>query len=124
VGSLCTSFNYIDQEWHSDYSNELEFGKFTNKSFHIKHSTTNEDTVEAVLKVHSALCEQIEDTLPKFYDETARAAEYGFRDECSGFGINAEQHMHFRSKSLCRAWYLVINEPVTNATSGTFILSL
>jgi hypothetical protein len=115
--SLFTSFNCIDQEWRSDYSNELEFGKFTNKSSHIKYSTTDEDTGEAVLKVHSAaLCEQIEDTLPKFYDETARAAVYEFRDEYSGFGINAEQHMYSISKPLCGALCLVIDEPVTNAT--------
>jgi hypothetical protein len=80
--SLFNSINCINQEWRSDYSNELEFGKFTNKYFHIKYSTTDEDTAEAVLKVHSAaLCEQIEGTLPKFYDETVRAAVYEFRDE-------------------------------------------
>ena len=86
---LCTAFNYIDRQWRSDYRNDLEFGRFTAKSFCTESSKMEEGTLTAVLEVDNAVCEQIDATMPKFYGEVARAAGYRLRDEYGGFVINA-----------------------------------
>jgi hypothetical protein len=113
---LCTVFNYIDQQWRSDYRNDLEFGRFTAKSFCVEGVEVDGGAVDAVLRVHNALCEHIDATLPKFCDEVARAKEDKFRDEYGKFGINAAQHMHFQLLHLFRALCIIIVRPVSNAT--------
>jgi len=115
-GCIATTFNLVYQQWFCGHKTDLEFGRFIAKLIRIESPEMERGTLQDIVKVHNAWCERIDTTMPSFYNNEVTASEYGYREEHGFFGINAEQHTHFKLQPLFRALCIVIDEPIKNAT--------
>jgi hypothetical protein len=117
AGGLILTLNLVYQKWFRGHKSDLEFGRFTAALIRIESPEMERVTVQDIVKVHNAWCEQIDTTMSSFYGDKVTVSDYSNREERGSIAINAEQHMHFKLQPLFRALCIVVDEPVENATA-------
>ncbi|KAL9580343.1 MAG: hypothetical protein Q9212_004554 [Teloschistes hypoglaucus] len=109
----------IYEQWFRDHNVDIDFGNFVTKFIRIETSNDEQhQTIENIIKIHTAWCEHVEISLPlcsRKKDSTGAEIDDPSFEFHGCMGINRRQAMFYKLQPLFRALILVVDH---RASSG------
>ena len=113
----CDIIYYIYERWFCCHNVNIDFGNFIAKLISVRTPFEKQPTVGGIINFHQIWCEHVERTLPscateKHLQEVA-VQDRPYNHSHGPIGINQDQNMHFKLRSLFRSLILIIDKIAT-----------
>ena len=117
VGRRSDIIYYLYERWFCNHNVDIDFGNFIAKLISVKTPCEKQATVEEIINFHQIWCDHVERTLPSCATpkelQNVSVQDRPFNPDHGPMGINSDQNIHFKLRSLFRSLILIIDDSST-----------